>query len=204
MISRFKLLSAVAVLSAVVASPALAQQVISNPGYCAQFYPDANCQNNGPNNPYTGSYQRRGAYKNSARQIDSNGYTRSGDSWDAGSNNNWDNGWNNNNWNNNNWNTGWNDNWNNNWNDDRRYGRSGFWPGDVAGDVVGGAVNTAGAAVNAAGAIAAVPFGGFQDNRSFASADDQGSSYCAQRYRSFDPASGTYRGRDGKRHVCQQ
>lgn len=26
---------------------------------------------------------------------------------------------------------------------------------------------------------------------------------CAQRYRSFDPASGTYVGRDGRRRVCQ-
>jgi hypothetical protein len=39
--------------------PATAQQVISEPGYCAQFYPYANCQNKGPNNPYTGDYQRR-------------------------------------------------------------------------------------------------------------------------------------------------
>lgn len=28
------------------------------------------------------------------------------------------------------------------------------------------------------------------------------SSACA-RYRSFDPATGTFRGRDGRRHVCQ-
>lgn len=26
--------------------------------------------------------------------------------------------------------------------------------------------------------------------------------YCAQRYRSYDPASGTYLGRDGRRHPC--
>jgi hypothetical protein len=31
----------------------LAQQVISEPGYCAFFYPNANCQNKGPGNPYT-------------------------------------------------------------------------------------------------------------------------------------------------------
>ena len=37
----------------------MAQQVISEPGYCAFFYPNANCQNKGPNNPYTGDYQRR-------------------------------------------------------------------------------------------------------------------------------------------------
>jgi hypothetical protein len=27
-------------------------------------------------------------------------------------------------------------------------------------------------------------------------------SYCAQRYKSYDPASGTYLGRDGLRHPC--
>jgi hypothetical protein len=47
-----------AVLAAALASPAAAQEVIYNPGYCAQFYPNANCQNKGPGNPYTGSYQR--------------------------------------------------------------------------------------------------------------------------------------------------
>jgi BA14K-like protein len=26
--------------------------------------------------------------------------------------------------------------------------------------------------------------------------------YCAQRYRSFDPATGTYLGFDGQRHPC--
>jgi len=47
-----------ALLAAALASPAAAQEVIYNPGYCAQFYPNANCQNKGPGNPYTGSYQR--------------------------------------------------------------------------------------------------------------------------------------------------
>lgn len=28
-------------------------------------------------------------------------------------------------------------------------------------------------------------------------------AYCFSRYRSFDPISGTYRGRDGRRHYCQ-
>jgi hypothetical protein len=55
--STFRLVAAAATLLAVTA-PAAAQQVISEPGYCAQFYPYANCQNKGPNNPYTGSYQR--------------------------------------------------------------------------------------------------------------------------------------------------
>ena len=58
--TKLKLLSAAAILSAAIASPALAQPVISDPGYCAQFYPNANCQNNGPGNPYnsSGYYQR--------------------------------------------------------------------------------------------------------------------------------------------------
>jgi hypothetical protein len=30
----------------------------------------------------------------------------------------------------------------------------------------------------------------------------QDASYCAQRYRSYDPASGTYLGNDGRRHSC--
>jgi hypothetical protein len=60
--STFKLLGAVAILSTVFATPVLAQQVISEPGYCAFFYPNANCQNKGPGNPYTDpNYQRRSA-----------------------------------------------------------------------------------------------------------------------------------------------
>ena len=44
---------ALALISAPAMTPALAQQVISEPGYCAFFYPNANCQNKGPGNPYT-------------------------------------------------------------------------------------------------------------------------------------------------------
>jgi hypothetical protein len=51
---------AVALLFAL-ATPASAQHVIYNPGWCAQFYPNANCQNYGPGNPYTG-YGWRGTY----------------------------------------------------------------------------------------------------------------------------------------------
>jgi hypothetical protein len=64
--TKSALLGAAALLSAMAATPVTAQEVIYNPGYCAQFYPNANCQNKGPNNPYTGDYQRRnemrGAY----------------------------------------------------------------------------------------------------------------------------------------------
>jgi hypothetical protein len=60
--SHFKLLGAAAILATAIASPVLAQQVISEPGYCAQFYPNSNCQNKGYGNPYTGSsgYYQRG------------------------------------------------------------------------------------------------------------------------------------------------
>src|SRR6266700_6672499 len=51
--TKYALLGA-ALLATALASPVVAQQVISEPGYCAQFYPNANCQNKGPGNPYTG------------------------------------------------------------------------------------------------------------------------------------------------------
>jgi hypothetical protein len=49
----FKIVFAATALSAVAVMPLRAQQVISEPGYCAFFYPNANCQNKGPGNPYT-------------------------------------------------------------------------------------------------------------------------------------------------------
>jgi hypothetical protein len=56
---KLALIGAAAVASAAFVTPALAQAVISDPGYCAQFYPNANCQNLGPGNPYTdGGYDR--------------------------------------------------------------------------------------------------------------------------------------------------
>jgi hypothetical protein len=59
--STFKLFGAAIVLSTAIATPVPAQQVISEPGYCAFFYPNANCQNKGPGNPYTGGSFQRGA-----------------------------------------------------------------------------------------------------------------------------------------------
>jgi hypothetical protein len=86
-----------------------------------------------------------------------------------------------------------------------------FWPGAVAaGAVIGGAIaaNDAyayygGPAYYDApayyddqyaddGAVAVVP----------APVGDDSAAYCAQRYRSYDPASGTYLGYDGQRHPC--
>jgi opacity protein-like surface antigen len=56
---KLALIGAAAVIAAAFATPALAQAVIQDPGYCAQFYPNANCQNLGAGNPYTdGGYWR--------------------------------------------------------------------------------------------------------------------------------------------------
>jgi hypothetical protein len=43
--------------------------------------------------------------------------------------------------------------------------------------------------------------GALDGNNSYAMSLDDG--YCAQRYRSYDPVSGTYMGYDGQRHSCQ-
>jgi hypothetical protein len=177
--TKLGLLSAAAVvLSSALASPVMAQQVVSNPGYCAQFYPNANCQNRGVNNPYTGSYQRRAAYRSD--------------------------------------NTGWNNNpnWNNGWTDNRRDRRQGsdFWPGDVAAGVVGGAVATAGAAVNTAGAIATAPFRGdsyaYYNNNGYNTGwngSDNGWYHQSYAERNgFVCQPGTwFKGEDGRRHICQ-
>ena len=62
--STFKLIGPVAILSAAIATPALAQQVMSEPAYCAFYYPYANCQNKGPGNPYTDPNYHRAAGQN--------------------------------------------------------------------------------------------------------------------------------------------
>jgi hypothetical protein len=51
--ATYRLLGAAAAF-AVMTAPAMAQQVMGEPGYCAFYYPNANCQNKGPGNPYTG------------------------------------------------------------------------------------------------------------------------------------------------------
>jgi hypothetical protein len=58
---KLALIGAAAVAAAAFATPVLAQAVIEDPGYCAQFYPNANCENLGPGNPYTdGGYWQNG------------------------------------------------------------------------------------------------------------------------------------------------
>jgi len=94
-----------------------------------------------------------------------------------------------------------------NW-DGRRWHhrRGGFWPGFATGVAVGGLGSYA-------------YYGGgygyyddpyyygdsYYDEPSVAVVPDSGgdsAAYCAQRYKSYDPASGTYLGYDGQRHPC--
>ncbi len=65
-------------------------------------------------------------------------------------------------------------------------------------DVLNGGRPTPAAAL---GAMASVLFGG---SDAYAAVDGgaDGAS-CAQRYRSYDPGSGTYLGYDGHRHACE-
>ena len=78
--------AAAVVLSSTVAGPVMAQQVIYNPGYCAQFYPNANCPNRGPGNPYTGDYQRRAAYPSNNWNWNNGWHDSWNDPrWDSGS-----------------------------------------------------------------------------------------------------------------------
>jgi hypothetical protein len=62
---KLTLIGAAAVVASAFVTPALAQAVIEDPGYCAQFYPNANCQNLGPGNPYTDGGYYRNNWRNS-------------------------------------------------------------------------------------------------------------------------------------------
>ena len=57
--SSFKLFTA-AILASIAATPGLPQEVIYEPGYCAQFYPSANCQNSVPGNPLDPNWRHDG------------------------------------------------------------------------------------------------------------------------------------------------
>jgi hypothetical protein len=59
-----KLLGAMAILSTALSTPVRAQQAMSEPAYCAFYYPNANCQNKGPGNPYNDPNYRRNAAQN--------------------------------------------------------------------------------------------------------------------------------------------
>jgi hypothetical protein len=67
---KLALIGAAAVVAAASVTPALAQAVISDPGYCAQFYPNANCQNLGAGNPYTNGGYWRNDWRNGNASIE--------------------------------------------------------------------------------------------------------------------------------------
>jgi hypothetical protein len=68
--SIVRIFGAAVVLSAISATPAPAQQVMSEPAYCASFYPNANCTNKGPGNPYTDPNYRRNGGQSSGQWPD--------------------------------------------------------------------------------------------------------------------------------------
>lgn len=79
----------------------------------------------------------------------------------------------------------------------RRYGyypRGYYYRHDYGSAAAAGAIGLATGAI-IGGAIA-------QQQAAPAYVAPGGSAYCAQRYRSYDPASGTYLGYDGLRHPC--
>jgi hypothetical protein len=64
---KIALFGAALIAAAALVSPAAAQHVIEEPGYCAQFYPNANCQNEGPGSPYGTGYYSNSRYGSYAR-----------------------------------------------------------------------------------------------------------------------------------------
>jgi BA14K-like protein len=90
----------------------------------------------------------------------------------------------------------------------RHGGGGGFIPGAVAGAVIGGAIASGGYYGGYGGPAYAPGYyddGGYDDGAvavAPAPAGDDSVGYCMQRYRSYDPNSGTYLGNDGYRHPC--
>ena len=48
----------------------IAQETTTNPGGCAQFYPNADCQTKGPGNPFTEDYRQHMAYQQDLQYRD--------------------------------------------------------------------------------------------------------------------------------------
>jgi len=85
----------------------------------------------------------------------------------------------------------------------------GFFPGAVAGALIGGAI--ASSAYNYGGPAYYGSQYGYYDQPSYVDegpvveaspGDGDAVGYCSQRFRSYDPGSGTYLGYDGLRHPC--
>ena len=76
---NIKLLGATAIAATMLAGSAMAQAVVTNPGRCAAQFPNANCQNLGPGNPYTdsGYRHRRASYRQTNSGDWNNDWNRS-------------------------------------------------------------------------------------------------------------------------------
>jgi hypothetical protein len=87
-------------------------------------------------------------------------------------------------------------NWNRNWSSNRYYNRG--WNGNYwVGPAIGfGAGVLLGSALTAPRYYAPAP-------RYYAPAYGNRDAYCAQKYRSYNPYTGTYTGYDGRQHYCR-
>lgn len=90
-----------------------------------------------------------------------------------------------------------------------RRGGGGFFPGAVAGAVIGGALASESYAYYGGPGYYAPGYydDGYYDDGAVvavapAPVGDDAVGYCMQTYQSYDPASGTYLGYDGLRHPC--
>jgi hypothetical protein len=90
-----------------------------------------------------------------------------------------------------------------------RRGGGGFFPGVVAGAVIGGALASESYAYYGGPGYYAPGYydDGYYDDGAVvavapAPVGDDAVAYCMQTYQSYDPASGTYLGYDGLRHPC--
>jgi hypothetical protein len=92
-------------------------------------------------------------------------------------------------------------------------GGGGFIPGAVAGAVIGGALASPGYGYYGGSGYYAPSYyddqyyddGGYYDDGAVAAAAPVGDdtvAYCRQKFKSYDPESGTYLGYDGSRHPC--
>ncbi|MBR0703086.1 hypothetical protein JQ599_24490 [Bradyrhizobium diazoefficiens] len=72
---NIKLLGATAIAATMLAGSAMAQAVVNEPGRCAAQFPNANCKNLGPGNPYTdrGSRHHRMSYRQTNTYRQANG-----------------------------------------------------------------------------------------------------------------------------------
>jgi len=190
--TKMTFFAAATAVAALTAAPALAQDTTPNPQSSTQMK----------------SQKTQGvkSWKSSSRMSRTNDRMASQQRWGGRDDRNYNRGWTNSRQEGDSWNRerGWNSaRWDNNarWNDGRRWdeSRADFWPGDV----VGGAIDTAGAvtaaAVGTAGAVATAPFGGPQYRDSYAY--DRGYDVSYNYNGTAIPYSGSYAARNG--FVCQ-